>query len=268
MNIGQWLSEATQELKRAGIASARLDALLLLENVIGKEKSWLLAHADDEIARTDALKLSTSVNRRLKHEPIAYITGEREFYGLPVMVTRDTLIPRPETESLAEHAILHCPRDGSLLDIGTGSGAIALAVKHNRPDISVTASDISTKTLSVAQQNAAELRLDIHFVLSDMFENIAEHRFDVICANLPYLPNDYPLSPDVAYEPEVALTSGEDGAYHYRQLFAALPKYLQEDGFCLIEHSPEQDELIHHLAQQNRLNTESITKFVTKLTLS
>ncbi|MDP2247298.1 MAG: peptide chain release factor N(5)-glutamine methyltransferase, partial [Nitrosomonadales bacterium] len=169
---------------------ARLEARLLLQDVLGVQHAWLLAHAKDELDDALAARFQSHLCRRLAGEPIAYITGHREFFGLDLEVSKDTLIPRPDTETLVEAALQHIPLISSckVLDLGTGSGAIALAIAFQRPMAEVIAVDSSPSALEVAIGNAKRLGIkNVHFIESDWFSRLTGHTFNIIVSNPPYI---------------------------------------------------------------------------------
>ena len=204
------------------------------------------------------------ISRRLNGEPIAYILGCREFYGLNFLVTPDTLIPRPDTETLVEAALAKIPNKSnlSILDLGTGSGAIALAIARNRPQANVIAVDTSNSALEIANKNAENLNIhNIEFVLSDWFENLSNQRFDVIVSNPPYIEeNDVHLTQgDLRFEPMSALASGEDGLDDIRKIIDSCLVYLKPQGWLMFEHGYNQAAQVADLmAQAGLSNIETI----------
>ena len=221
----------------------RHEALALVAHAIGRDAVWLIAHDTDEAPDDLSQKADSFVRRRAAGEPMAYITGEREFFGLPLHVTPDVLIPRPETELLVEFALDKLPKHGRLLDIGTGSGAIAVAVARHRPDAQVFASDISDKALAVARSNALRHNVNVTFVESDGLNAFAEQEtFDVIISNPPYIADGDPhLSQgDLRFEPKVALACGPDGLDLIRPLTLHVGPRLRLGGWWACEHGYDQ----------------------------
>jgi len=261
--IDQILRSATQDLKKAGVDSPRTDVLVLMELCLKKDRTWILAHSDEKMPQKELSKLLPLLIRRQNREPLAYITGFRDFYGLKLAVSRDTLIPRPATEGLVEYAIKSSPRNGSVLDVGTGSGAIALALKSKRPDLVIYALDVSKKVLRVARDNSSRLGLNIKFVHSNMFENVHD-RYDTIVANLPYLPEKRDLDPELSFEPASALLSGPDGLDHYRRLMRDALQVLKPVGIIIIEHDPHQTPQLLEICPPSTELT-SVTPFVSVL---
>ncbi len=199
-------------------SSARRDAETLLLHLLGKNRAWMLAHLDDEADYECAEEYIALIERRFKGEPIQYILGEAEFYRLPFRVMRDVLIPRPETEHLVEKVIELAAKFSKprIVDVGTGSGAIAVALAHELPDAVITATDLSGAALSVARENALrnDLAERVRFVEGDLLEPVANEQFDIVVSNPPYVPvgDRESLAVEVReFEPESALFAGEDG---------------------------------------------------------
>ncbi len=244
--------QAERQLRQAGIASARLDSLILLEEVLGKPRAWLLAHGDTDTNSADAERLRELVGHRANRIPLTHLTHRREFYGLELYIDERVLTPRNETELMVEYAARHVPHGGRLVDVGTGSGALALATKKSRPDLDVWASELSAAALAVARINGRRTGLTIHLQQSDLLENLpADLTFDAITANLPYLRDDArdELMPEVQKEPAVALFAGEDGLDLYRRLFRQLAGRLNPDGYVFTECDPWQQAPLRQLAQ-------------------
>jgi release factor glutamine methyltransferase len=237
--VGRLLEESTAKLKRAGIDSARLDSLLIIEEITGQDRAWLLAHTEELIDAKSVSKIQRLGDRRSRRSPLAYLLGRVDFYGLTFTVNPKVLIPRPETESLVTYLITNALRSGRVLDVGTGSGAIAVSLAKHRPDLTVVASDIDRAVLAVAAQNAAKNSVrDIRFVISDLMDDISG-RFDLIAANLPYLPVGARLQPELSHEPAAALFSGPDGLDTYRRLLRTAPTHLADAGLLVLEADPQ-----------------------------
>jgi len=259
---------------------ARQDAETLLLHLLGKNKAWLIAHADEEIPDDQADRYMVLLERRKTGEPIQYITGETEFYGLPFRVTPDVLIPRPETEHLVEKALElamlsdrfvtghdfsraesrakqnralapagRSSKTPRILDIGTGSGAIAIALAHHLPNAQITALDISASALEIARENALRNAITdrIQFIQSDLLAAVAHQRFDLVVSNPPYVPitDRASLSIEVReHEPALALFAGDDGLDVIRRLIPAAFAVLEPGGFLLIEIGYGQSEAV------------------------
>jgi release factor glutamine methyltransferase len=229
--------------------SARLDAELLLADSAGIARATLIAHPERIVGATEARRLAAAVERRRRGEPLAYITGRREFYSIDLAVDSSVLVPRPETELLVEHALCGLPSGPArVLDLGTGSGAIALAIKRERPGCEVTGVDLSPAAIAVARANAARLGLDVRFVESDWFAAVAGERFDAIVANPPYVASGDPAFAALVHEPRAALDGGADGLDAYRAIFAAAAVQLTTGGALLVEHGADQREALISMA--------------------
>lgn len=241
--IGALLAEAAKNLEQTS-ESARLDAELMLAFVLDKPRSYLFSHAEEQPEEERFDIFTGMVHRRAQGEPLAYITGRREFWSMDLVVNRHTLIPRPDTEVLVEQALAcldEAPR--RLLDLGTGSGAIALALARERPRDRVTATDVSADALAVARYNASRLGLgNVEFALGSWFEPVSGRRFDLIASNPPYVAEGDPhlLEDGLPYEPNTALVAGGDGLDCIRILVKDAPDYLNPGGRLFLEHGYDQ----------------------------
>lgn len=238
----------------ANCPTARLDAELLLAHVSGLGPTHLRAYGEREIATDTVERYEAVIARRARGEPIAYITGRKGFWSLDLAVGPDVLIPRPETELLVEHALARTPTDATLdlLDIGTGSGAIALALAHERPSARIVATDVSATALACARANARALGLDVQLLHGDLFTPVSDRRFHLIVSNPPYVaPDDPDLAPDVRqYEPATALYAADDGLAILQRLIAAAPDHLHPRGWILLEHGWRQAAPVRTLLEQ------------------
>ena len=239
-SAGEALTLGNQRL--ASLPTARRDAELLLLHTLQRNRAWLLTHPEAEIAPTQLARFETLLERRARHEPIEYITGQQEFFGLTLRVTPAVLIPRPETEHLVEAALARIPPDPitghptRILDIGTGSGAIAIAIAAHRPHAAVTAVDLSPAALAVASENAATHHVAIRFVESDLLTALPAETFDLILSNPPYVPATDQLESQVRdYEPHSALFAGPSGLDVYRRLIPQARAALVPGGWLLME---------------------------------
>ena len=237
---------------RIGGESARLDAELLLAHALGQSRAWLLAHADDVLAADTSARIELLIAARVRGLPIAYVLGCRGFWSHQLEVTSDTLIPRPETELLVELALARIGLDHvtRIADLGTGSGAIALAIAAERPLVHVVATDASEAALTVARRNADALRLhNIEFVLGDWCAALAEQSCEVIVSNPPYIAQDDPHleTGDLRFEPRMALVSGIDGLDAIRRIASDAPAHLQPGGWLLLEHGSAQAAAVREL---------------------
>ena len=231
---------------------AAFEVQLLLQHALNANRAWLIVHEGDALEANIHAVFEALLERRLNGEPVAYILGCREFYGLKLKVTAETLIPRPDTETLVEAALAKTTQSQvcKILDLGTGTGAIALAIAKHRPQALVTAVDTSEKALSVAQENAETLGIaNIHFIHSDWFGVLNAQRFDVIVSNPPYIEtNDTHLKQgDLRFEPISALASGIDGLDDIREIIDAAALHLNPHGWLLLEHGYNQAETVAKL---------------------
>jgi release factor glutamine methyltransferase len=230
---------------------ARLEAELLLAHALERPRSWFYAHAGDILTARDAEAYADLLQRRSAGEPVAQITGRRGFWSLELAVTPDTLIPRPETELLVELALERMSRTHPLrvLDLGTGAGAIALAVLSERPLSQVTAVDASEPALLVARSNAAEAGLRLRFEHGDWYAAVPGERFDLVLSNPPYIADADPhlLKGDLRFEPRMALASGVDGLDALRVIASGAPRHLLPGGWLLVEHGHDQGAAVREL---------------------
>ncbi|HXH26790.1 MAG TPA: peptide chain release factor N(5)-glutamine methyltransferase [Candidatus Acidoferrum sp.] len=245
MSIQDWLDDATKQLRAAGVLSARLDSLLLLADELARDKTWLLAHAKAALSTSQLQELDQKLIRRIKREPLAYIRGTQEFYRREFIVTPDVLIPRPETETLIELLAGLSKKSGdTLVDIGTGSGCIAITAKLEMPELSVYASDISQPALAIAKQNAARLGAAITFYQQNLLVNKSHGPFSFIIANLPYVAKKWERSPETNFEPAHALFAPDQGLQFINQLLSQSSSQLVQQGYLLLEADPRQHQTI------------------------
>jgi release factor glutamine methyltransferase len=235
--------------------TARIEVQCLLQAVLQVNRAFLLTHPEQLLAADQHARYMALFERRLRGEPIAYLLGGREFYGLTFKVSPETLIPRPETELLVELALQHIPQQGEcrVLDMGTGSGAIALSIAHARPNAEVVAVDASVAALEVAQFNTQQLGLgNVRLLHSDWFSALQGERFDMIVSNPPYIATDdaHLAQGDVRFEPRTALVSGTDGLDDIRRICASAHAYLNPKGWLLLEHGYNQAAQVRAILQQ------------------
>jgi len=261
MEIRQWLKGAIDKL--AGSESPKRDAQILLEFVTGRSRSWLIAFDDAHLAPAELAQLDALLARRATGEPVAYLIGEREFWSLPLSVSPDTLIPRPDTETLVEQALALLPAGPvSVLDLGTGTGAIALAIASERPDCQLTGVDRIPGAVALAQHNAERLGINnAVFRLSDWFSALAGERFAVIVSNPPYIDeaDEHLCQGDVRFEPHSALVAADGGLADIKTIAAQAQEALLPGGWLLLEHGWRQA-----LAVQAILNEKGYCNIVTR----
>jgi len=236
---------------------AARESEILLGHALGRERAWLYAHADDAIDADAAIAFHSLLLRRAAGEPLAYITGRREFWSLDLAVAPDVLIPRPETELLVELALQRIPqgRKVDIADLGTGSGAIALALAHERPQARVVATDRSSAVLAVARVNAERLGIrNVEFTEGDWCTALGDARFDLIVSNPPYISAADPhlAQGDLRFEPSAALASGADGLDAIRTIVRDAPAHLKASGWLLFEHGHEQGDMARALLRECR----------------
>lgn len=246
MNAGIWLAETVGRLSNSNVPSARLDALVLLEDFTGKDRSWLLAHPELEIADTSAL--NKQIERRAKHEPLAYIRGKSEFYGRDFMVSADTLEPRPETETIIE--MLKDMKNEVVADIGTGSGCLAITADLELVGVTVHATEISEAALEIARQNNKELKGSVQFYRGSLLKPLIEQKIapDVIITNLPYVPDSHTINQAATFEPRLAIFGGEDGLDLYRELFVQVKQLPGFPAHIMTESLPFQHTELAQIA--------------------
>jgi release factor glutamine methyltransferase len=252
---------ADERFKKEGMATPRLDAEILLAEALGMDRVGLYTHYDQPLLADELARFKQLVLRRLRREPVAYILGRREFWSLPLRITPDVLIPRPETETLVAEALrVLSPADQAellLLEIGTGSGAISIALAKELPEAKITATDLSPKALSVAEENAAKnkVRDQIRFLQGDLFHPVPKGAaFDLVVSNPPYITRRQlsSLMPEIRdYEPRIALDGGKDGLDFFRRALPAVGEYLRPGGWFLAEMGAGQDRQVLEIAAKN-----------------
>ncbi len=245
------IAAAVQEARACSVA--RLDAQLLLVHLLQRSREWLLAHDDAELSASQAAAFGALVARRAAGEPLAYVVGEREFCGLALHVTAAVLVPRPETELLVDWALERLPLAplaagaASVIDLGTGSGAVALAVKQRASAADVTATDASAAALDIARGNARRHGLDIRFAQGDWWAAVASQRFGLALSNPPYIAGDDLHLAALTHEPRTALTPEGDGLAAIRRIVSGAPDHLHAGAWLLLEHGHDQAQAVQAL---------------------
>jgi len=252
---------ADERFKKEGLATPRLDAEVLLAEALATDRVGLYTHFDQPLRPDELARFKELIRRRLRREPVAYIIGKREFWSLPFRVTPDVLIPRPETETLVAEALkMLTPaerKDSRILEIGTGSGAISIALARELPAAKVVATDLSPKALAIAEENALRsgVRERIQFLPGNLFDPVEKgEAFDLIVTNPPYIPRgEFPaLLPEIRdYEPKVALDGGKDGLDFFRRVLPAAGEHLRPGGWFLAEMGAGQDPQILKIAAKS-----------------
>lgn len=265
--VRQTLVEAQAQLaKQLNLdpSEARVEAHLLLQTTLKVNRAWLISHEHDALQACKHADFQALLTRRSTGEPMAYILGCREFYGLDLLVTPATLIPRPDTETLVEAALIKIQSNArySALDLGTGTGAIALAIAKNRPLANVMAVDASEAALKIAKKNAQNLAIpNVQFVLSNWFDELTGEKFDAIVSNPPYIEQDdvHLTQGDLRFEPVSALASGVDGLNDIRRIIDNCLIYLKPQGWLMLEHGYNQAASVADLmAHAGLTNIETI----------
>jgi release factor glutamine methyltransferase len=268
MTNNQWLKQATNNLKKADIGSARLDALILLEDEIDQDRAWILAHPQVQIKQEQLRKLNKKVVRRKTHEPLAYIRGFSQFYGRKFRVNKRVLEPRPESETMidllkevVESGEWRAKNKISIADVGTGSGALGITSALELHDHNVDLYDIDASCLAVARHNCALHELHLHCYKRDLL-NRPVRNYEVILANLPYVPNRWKINQAAAMEPRIAIFGGKDGLDLYRRLFEQLKKLPWQPKYILTESLPPQHQQLAKIAKDGDYKLAKTEDFI------
>ncbi len=253
-SFNQWFSQAQQQLQQAGIGTARLDTLVLAEDVTEKDRSLLLAHPEYRLANQQFNKLNKYITLRAKHQPLAYIRHKTEFYGREFYINNRVLEPRPESETMIDELKqLRLSSHPTIIDIGTGSGVLAITAKLELPEAKIIGTDIDPACLAVARQNAKVFGLALEFLEGDLLQALpkftATTEQSVLLCNLPYVPNDFKLNDAAMNEPRLAIFGGIDGLDLYRQLFAQLKSLDLRFENVLTESLPHQHAQLKSIAE-------------------
>ena len=251
MKVELWLRQATRKLNAAGISSARLDALVLLEDEMGLDRSRLLAEPNMSISKTKQKRLDGKLKRRLRHLPLAYIRGHSEFYGRKFLVNRYTLEPRPESETMIDMLLmLPLLKKYTYVDVGTGSGALGITTALELSADKVDLYDIDANALAVTRHNLELNELSLKTYKRDLLRAYARP-YDVVLANLPYVPDHYKVNQAAAMEPKIAIFGGKDGLDVYRRFFSQLARFSWSPKFVLTEALPPQHIELAEIAAKN-----------------
>ena len=264
MIISEWLKIATKSLKTANIPSARLDAELILANTLRKNRTYLHAHLDEELDPRRFDIANARLDLRLDRVPIAYILGYKEFYGRRFTVSPSVLIPRPESEDLISLFLELTASEIAekvLIDVGTGSGCLGITAKLERSNLSVILSDISKPALNIAEKNANALNADVHIQQQSLLNGQLKP-VDYIFANLPYVDKDWDVSPELQYEPDIALFAEDEGLKLILQLISQAPRCLTPEGLLFIEADPQQHNRIIDEAVKNGFVKERVLNYI------
>lgn len=249
MKIADWLKDNTAKLKASDISTARLDCLVLLEDQTGRDRVWLLANADFELSEPQLKVLDKQLERRLTHLPLAFIRGKTEFYGRDFIINDHVLEPRPESETIIEQ-LKKLPIPTSIIDVGTGSGALAITAKLEVPTANLHAIDIDANCLAVVEDNSKKYDVTIHIYKGDLLEPIksADLAGAVVLANLPYVPDDYQINRAATKEPRLAIFGGQDGLNLYRKMFDQIDQNGSRPAYILAESLPFQHADLRQIA--------------------
>jgi len=262
MTAGRFLKQSEKSLETAGIGTARLDALILLEDALHKDRAWILAHPEIEISLAAAGRLARKIERRARHVPLAYIRGHTEFYGRQFKVNRHVLEPRPESETMIElMKYLKLPVRAAIADVGTGNGALGITAALERPASIVDLYDISAGCVSVAKHNTHLHELHLHVRKMNLLSRPLRP-YDVILANLPYVPDKWQINQAAMAEPKIAIFGGNDGLDVYRKLFTQLGRFTWKPSYVLTEALPPQHEKLAGIAASHGFNLRKSEGFI------
>ncbi len=259
MNVEAWLLTTSKVLSDNSIDTARLDTEVLLADELQKDRSWLVAHADDAINIKILERLNSKANQRAQHIPLAYIRNKQEFYGRDFYVNSHVLVPRPESEAIIELLKeLELPPNARIADVGCGSGCLGITAALERPDTVVSFLDIDKNALAVTKKNASSYGLTGQEYYQGNLLEAHPEEYDVLICNLPYVPQNYPVNEATKHEPKIALFSGADGLVHYRTLFKQLQTKFYGNPIILAE------ALLNQQSKLKKIAEESGWKFIRK----
>jgi release factor glutamine methyltransferase len=249
MTIEQFVQQNTRKLESYGIGTARLDILVLLEDCLNKNRAHILAHPNLNLTIEQQKWLNTRIDRRIKHEPLAYIRGKTEFYGREFIINKYVLEPRPESETMIDLLLSsqYSNENLNLIDIGTGCGALGITSKLELNNLNVDLLDIDRRALDVASQNSSKYCIDSQIIKSNLFTN-TNQPYDIILANLPYVPDEFHINEAANAEPKIAIFGGKDGLDVYRNFFAQLQNLIWRPKLILTESLPPQHDKLAKIA--------------------
>lgn len=261
MLVDLWLKKATTAFEKVGIGTARLDALVLLEDATGKDRAYLLAHPEINLTNNQLEKLAKQTEQRKKHVPLAQIRGKTEFYGREFIINKHVLEPRPESETMIDLLkSLKLPTSPVVTDIGTGSGAIGITAALEIPESEVVLTDIDLKCLRVAHQNTVKHAVDVEIMQADLLTNVS--KADVVLSNLPYVPDSCEINRAAMNEPRIAIFGGQDGLDLYRKLFEQIATLKEKPLFVLTESLPFQHKKLAQIAKRARYKQSKEIDFI------
>jgi len=249
MRVDNWLKQATKKLETTDINTARLDALVLLEDVTKRNRAWLLAHSEHELSSDEIAQLAKLLNRRVRHEPLAYVRTKSEFYGREFIITPAVLVPRPESETMIDRLkkLPKLPKNVRIADVGAGSGALGITAKLELPDARIELLEIDPQALKITQKNVDKFTASIRIIRSDLLTTSRQDNNVLLC-NLPYVPDEYRVNRAASHEPKPAIFGGPDGLDVYRRLFGQLKNLKKQPLFILCESLPPQHDDLARIA--------------------
>lgn len=262
MDVGTWLQQYTKKLLDAGVSTARLDCLVLLEDLLNKSRTHLLAHPEELLSPAQIEQLNRNIVRRSHHDPLAYIRGKTEFYGRTFLINKHVLEPRPESETMIDILkAITLPAQPRIVDIGTGSGALGITAKLEIPSAYVDLIELDHAAMKVAKSNINMLSVNANLFQNDLLTNI-NSVYNVILANLPYVPDNFQINQAAQAEPRIAIFGGPDGLSEYRRLFRQIKSLEHTPEFILTESLPPQHVQLTVLAQNAGLKLTRADDFI------
>lgn len=261
MNINEALKAYRTKLEDVGIATARLDCLVLLEDILNTNRTQLLADTKYELTEVESRQLDKLITQRARHIPLAYLRYKTEFYGREFYIDERVLEPRPESETMID-LLKNLPVSNTkLADVGSGSGALGITAKHELPDLNVTLIEIDSAALAVSKKNARLHKVSVQLRQNDLLEGADEH-YDVLLCNLPYVPDDFQINTAAMHEPRVAIFGGKDGLDLYRKLFQQIKSRTYKPSYVLTEALPPQHGTLADIARGAGYSLEQSEDFI------